>query len=80
MSPAERRYTITFLLAMVGYALLLFASVLLIDDAQPLWLRATVVLVVVLVLAALAWFGYTAATAVKSRVAGQDASAEDTPQ
>lgn len=51
MSPAARRYTFEFLLAMIGYALLLVVSVLLIDEAQPLWLRAALALLPVLPLA-----------------------------
>ena len=51
MNQATRRYTFQFLLAMAGYALLLIVSVLLIDEAQPLWLRATLALLPVLPLA-----------------------------
>ncbi len=38
-------------------------------DQQPLWLRFTVVVVVLAVVAALSWLGYQAATATKARLA-----------
>jgi len=42
-------------------------------DQQPLWVRLTVIAVVLVVVTALAWFGYQAATATKARLAPAEA-------